>query len=276
MNRFLTFALSLLAAFGATSCLDVVSVDIPEGKPLLAVEGAITDQPAPCVVKLTKTVPYFNGEPAPAVRGATVVLTDDQGQRETLREQSPGEYVSTGVVQGRIGGRYTLRIEAEGEQYEAETEIRRTPVIDSLGVEFKEASTGIDEGYYVLYYGPETPGVGDYYRFRVYRNGRLLNQPQDLIVSSDELVDGNYIGAVELNNDPFSQNDRIRVELNSIPRDYFFFLNEVATQINNVGLFASPPANVRTNIRNRNPSSDKQAVGYFAGFTVRTDSVVIR
>jgi hypothetical protein len=144
------------------------------------------------------------------------------------------------------------------------------------------AATTLDKaGYYVLYYGPEPPGVGDYYRFKVFRNGRLLNRPSDLFVRSDELVDGRYIGAFELNNnrgeeETFDRGDLIRVEMNSIPRDYFFHLNEIVTQLNNTGLFAAPPANVRTNVRNVVPRSARKAVGYFAGYTVRQDSVLIR
>jgi hypothetical protein len=61
--------------------------------------------------------------------------------------------------------------------------------------------------------------------------------------------------------------DTLRVELQSIPRDYYYFLNEMTTQINNVGLFATSPANVRTNVRNTQAGSSKTAVGYFAGYT---------
>ncbi|WP_310395869.1 DUF4249 domain-containing protein [Hymenobacter sp.] len=273
MNRFLLF---ILAAFSLSSCLDVVPLDVPKAQPLLAVDGYITDQNVPAVVTLTLTQAYFNEAALPPVLGAALTLTDDLGSSDVLREVSPGQYRGGGTVRGRIGGRYTLTIVADGQTYRAETEIRRTPPIDSIGLEFKAQQVGYDEGYYALYNGPELPGVGDYYRFRVYKNGGLLNKPDDLILTNDELVDGNYIGGVELNEDPLKPGDKLKVELLSIPRDYFYFLNEVATQINNVGLFATSPANVRTNVRNTQAGSDKTAVGYFAGYTVRADSVVVR
>ena len=268
--------LLILAALPLAGCTDVISVDIPEGKPLLAVDGAITDQPGPYTVTLTKTAPYFEEAELPRVRGAVLVLSDDQGRTETLRETSPGTYTSSGTVRGRIGGRYTLSIASEGEEYRAETEIRRTPEIDSLKPLFRRQEGFRNEGYYLLYYGDELPGVGDYYRFKLFRNGQLLNKPDDLIITDDQFVDGNYIDGLELNGAPFVQGDRVRVEALSLPRDYYFFLNEMRTQINNGGLFASPPANVRTNVRNVRSGSDKAAVGYFAGYTVRTDSVRIQ
>jgi hypothetical protein len=272
--------LAPLLLLGLSACEDVIDVEIPTGEPLLVVEGAVTDQPGPYVVKLATTLPYFEEGALPPVRGATLALSDQEGQRETLREREPGTYV-TSSFQGKIGNRYTLTIQTEGEEYQADTEIRRTPPIDSVRAVYREATTLDEEGYYVLYYGPELPGVGDYYRFKVFRNGRLLNRPQDLFVRSDELVDGRYIGAFELNNnqgeeETFELGDRIRVELNSIPRDYYFFLNEIVTQLTNSGLFAAPPANVRTNVRNVHSSAPtRQAVGYFAGYPVRRDSLII-
>jgi hypothetical protein len=276
MNRILLFLFAAFTSLSLTSCLDVVDIDVPEGKPLLAVEGQITDQAAPPTVKLSMTQAYFNDATPPTVSGATITLVDDLGGRDVLRETSPGLYTGSGALRGRIGGSYTLTIEANGQTYRAQTEIRRTPEVDSVTLIHKEQQLGYDEGMYALYNGPEPAGVGDYYRFKVYKNGKLFNEPGDLIVRSDELVDGNYINGIELNEEPLKPGDRIRVELNAIPRDYFFFLNEMFGQINNVGLFATTPSNVRTNVLNTQSGSDKPAVGYFAGYTVRTDSVTVR
>jgi len=71
-----------------------------------------------------------------------------------------------------------------------------------------------------------------------------------------------------MNNKPFQVGDRIKIEVCSITEDNYYFYNEMVTQINNGGLFANPPANVRTNVMNRNPGSAKKAVGYFGGMGV--------
>ncbi|MDQ2770999.1 MAG: DUF4249 domain-containing protein [Bacteroidota bacterium] len=283
MKTLLTFA-GPLAALALTltlaGCQDVVKLNVPAGQPLLAVDGAITDQPGPYVVRLTQTAPYFTNEAAPAVTGAVVVLTDNNGGRETLREGRPGEYVTTGSLRGKVGGQYTLTIDTQGEQYAASTEIRRAVGIDSVGYKYEAASGFIDGGYTILYNGQEPAGVGDYYRFEVFQNDVLRNKPADLFTRSDELVDGNYLRSLELNGGPgqvqFVKGDRVKVEIQSITADYYHFLNELSTQINNAGLFAAPPANVRTNVHNLTPGSSRQAVGYFAGYTVRADSVVLR
>jgi Domain of unknown function (DUF4249) len=276
MNRLFALLTAAGTSLALTSCTDVVKLDVPPTTPLLAVDGQITDQAKPAVVSLALTQPYFTKDTPPAVTGATLTLDDDQGRRDVLRETTPGRYVGSGAVRGRIGGRYMLTIMADGQTYRAETEIRRTPSIDNLQVEFKKDEAGFDDGYYVLYNGPELPGVGDYYRFRLYANGVLRNKPGDLILTSDELVDGNYIGNVRLNSDPFKRDERVRAEMLAIPRDYYFFLRELQTQATNEGLFATSPANVRTNVRNTQAGAGRPAVGYFAGYTVRADSVVVR
>lgn len=265
-----------LASFSLSSCVDVVPLDLPSGQPLLVVDGQITDQPTPPVVQLSLSQAYFANSAAPVVRGAVIRLADNLGTHDVLRETTPGRYVGSGAVLGRIGGRYTLIIESNGQTYRAETEIKRTPSIDSLSLVYKTGQLGAEDGYYPLYYGPELPGVGDYYRFKVYKNGQLLNNPSDLIVSSDERVDGSYIGGLELTKKPLMRGDKVKIELNALPRDYFYFLNEMVGQINNVGLFATSPANVRTNVHNIQPGSEKLAAGYFAGYPVRADSVMIR
>jgi Domain of unknown function (DUF4249) len=273
--------LLLAAALPLTSCEDVVELNVPQGQALLVVDGAITDQAGPYVIKLSQTAPYFENQVPPPVTGAQMVLTSSDGQRETLQERAPGEYVTSGQLHGQVGGRYTLAIAAAGEQYEAETEIRRALPIDSIRAEYRP-EIGLDEaGYYILYYGQEPAGRGDFYRFQVYQNGVLRNRPVDLFAVANELVDGNYLRGLEINEDPdedvfFVPGDQVRVDVLSLPADYYYFLNEVGTQINNGGLFASPPANVRTNVRNLSAGSTKKAVGYFAGYSLRTATITVR
>src|SRR5690349_4270405 len=112
----LSFLLTLLTVGLLSSCTDVVPIDLPDPEPQLAVEGNITDQPGPYTIRLTKTGAYFTKDELPAVRGAELTLTDNEGHRETLRETAPGQYQSQSM-QGKIGNSYVLTIRAEGQEY---------------------------------------------------------------------------------------------------------------------------------------------------------------
>ncbi len=258
---------------GLTSCEDVIDVKLEEGETQLAVDGWITDQPGPYTIRLTTTAPYFNNTTTPRVKGATVTLTDSEGNSEILKESEPGMYV-TSQLQGKIGNSYTLSIRYEGEEYTAQTQIKRVPPIDSLGVKYRKGGGFTEEGYYVTYNGPELPGTGDYYRFKVFRNDTLLNKPENLSFTDDRFVDGNYIEDIQRNFDPFKSGDEIRVETWSITEDAYLFYNELRQQIQNGGLFANPPANVRTNIINKN-SNERKAVGWFGGAAISSKEVAI-
>ena len=265
-----------LASLALTGCQDVVSLNVPTGQALLAVDGAVTDQPGPYVVTLTQTAPYLKSDALPPVTGAVLRLADNQGPAETLRERSPGVYV-TSQLRGKIGHQYTLTIQTDdGQTYEAQTEIRRTMTIDSLSLKYIDKTSLRDSvGYQVVYHGQELPGTGDYSRYKIYHDGRLWNQVDDLFVVSDDLVDGNYL-SFPFDRHSYRPGQRVRVEINSLTKDYYDFLREMLAQVDNHGIFAAPPANVRTNVRNTQGRAGKAAVGYFAGYAVRADSVVIR
>ena len=272
---------SILALFSLTSCEDVIEIDLEQGETLLVVDGRITTEAGiQHVIRLTETAPYFENVPAPAVSNALVyVQTYDANNQlintDTLLEDAakPGNYL-TQTTQGLMDHRYVLNIEYNASRYRAESTITRIPPIDSLRYEYREAEGPFDAGYYVYYYGPETPGVGDNYLFIIYRNGVRYSEPSQLYFASDELVDGNYIGNLDFTPEPFELGDTITVESYTTSNDQYQFYLELSTQVNNGGIFASPPANVRTNIKNLDPSG-KKAVGYFSANAMERKSIVI-
>ncbi len=79
---------------------------------------------------------------------------------------------------------------------------------------------------------------------------------------------------VQLNFEPFKAGDKVRVENWSITDDTYTFYTELQQQILNGGLFANPPANVRTNVFNRN-ASGRKAVGWFGGAGVAAREVTV-
>ncbi len=266
--------LFLLFAFALTSCEDVIDVDLDKGETLLVVDGWITNQPAPYQIRLTNTAPYFTNAPAPKVSGATVIITDSEGVIDTLKESESGVYV-TQKIQGKIGNSYVLTVKTNGNEYTAQTQIKRVPEIDSLTVKYHEESAFFEtSGYYVYYNGPEPNGVGDFYRFKIYQNDSLLDKPENLLFAEDKLVDGNYIGDLQMNEEAFRKGDKIRGETWTITEDAYRYYVELSVQISNGGLFSNPPANVRTNVQNKNPKGRK-AVGWFGGAGVSRKEITI-
>lgn len=257
------------------SCEDQIDVTLDSGESLLVVDGWITDQAGPHTITLSKTAPYFHNGPAPKVSGAEVVITDDEGHIELLTENEDGKYLTSESFRGKVGGTYTLIVRAEGEEYIAVTTIRRSAVIDSLSIKYREPSMMWEEGYYVLLNAPEMEGVGDFFRFKVYRNGAFLNRPENILVAEDRMFDGSYIKDVELNFRPFDKGDHIRVETWSITAEAFQYYTAMSREIKNGGLYESPSSNIPTNVVNKNPARAGKVAGFFGGASVIYKEVTI-
>ncbi|GAA4409326.1 hypothetical protein GCM10023187_32440 [Nibrella viscosa] len=272
MKSYSVLALLLGLWVSLSSCEDVVDVELEKSKPVLVVDGWITDQPGPQTIRLKTTAPYFSNGASPVVTGATVTIRDNQGQTEVLKETAPGVY-QTQSLRGKVGNQYTLTVKTGSEEYTAETAIRRTFPIDSIGTVYQKESMGRKEGYTLRFYGREPLGVGDSYRLKVYRNDTLLNSPHDLIFLEDRYVDGNYFKGLDLGLEPFRKGDKVRIENHSITEDTYAFLTELSTQMRNGGMFANPPANVRSNIKA--VQGGKKATGWFGGSAVSSAERVV-
>jgi len=268
-------ALTLLPALVA--CEDPIKIKLDTGPSQLAVDAWLTNDTTTQVVRLTRTTGYFDASLPPAATGATVTVTDDRGAVYSFVDaKSDGNYQwksATGDTFGRIGRTYTLAIQYEGQQYQALSEMRRVTPIDSLIFRKEKLNpVSTEEGYQAEFYATDIPNGTDYYWIRAYRNGERLNGISDITVSYDGSFNASggtdglaFIQPLRRSVNPdslYDLNDVVKVELLSITPDAFSFFQQLSTQVNNGGLFATPPANVPTNVMNVNPKGP-QAVGYF-------------
>lgn len=258
-----------------TACEDVIEVDVPEGKTRLVVEGMLTDREELQTVKLKYTAPYFSNQPTPAAQGATVHITDDQGQKITLLETAPGVYQHE--FAGVIGRSYQLHVEtAEGEQYHSLHEtMMPAPPIDTIYATFEEASLyNEDEGYYVTITSTDQADTVNFYRWRYYVNGERQSEPEDLFFGNDRLIDGLDGIMVNFYRDPLLVGDVALVEQMSISENAYNFLNLLYQQTVSGGAqFDPPPAPIKGNILS---SDDKEyALGFFMVTAITTAEIVI-
>ena len=125
------------------SCIKPFDFEVDEGAKKLVVNGMITNEPGPYTVKINKTTSYGGhfSDVHDDILKAQVTITDDLGAVETLKEFKPGEFVTDlNGIQGRIGGKYTLRIKLKnGEEYVSETEtLPAVSNIDRFYYQYKE------------------------------------------------------------------------------------------------------------------------------------------
>jgi hypothetical protein len=284
------FLLFIIVGLFLNSCTTVIDAKLDTGPTQLSVDGLLTDQPGSQTIRLTQTAAYFDSsQPTPAT-SATVTVSDDKGKTyRFLDATNTGYYVwqPTGKdTLGHVGRTYQLTIAYQGETYQAYSKINRVPPVDSLiFVKRKLNPLSKREGYRAEFYAIDMPGAADYYRIRFFRNGELQNKPNNIITTQDgsfrsgtAVTDGlMFIAPIRRSVNPDSLyvlNDKVTVELHSLSLEAFNFWQQVRTQITNGGLFATPPANVPTNIINTN-ATGRKATGFFITSAVRSRSAVV-
>ena len=283
MKLLKAFIYTLLLAGVASSCEDVIDLDLSEGEKKLVVEGDITNR-TPAFVKLSTTAAYFSNGTTPLLSGATVQLYRDGILIDTLRERIPGSGMYHSDTIGRMGSSYTIRIdipqsypELGGRTYVSLTEtINRVPPIDTIYQRYIDDDPFDDEGYYVYFDTQEPVGVGDHYRWKYYVNSEFQDDPEYLFVREDRFVDGNYIDEFQINDDPVVQEDTVRVEQLSITREAYDFYNLVFQQSAQVGgTFDPPPAQIKGNIVNAN-NADDYALGFWSAAGMEEAELVVQ
>ncbi len=283
------FIVSMSIIFLLFSCEDVIKVDLGEGEPQLAIDAFVNNLDGNQTIRLTITSPYLDNTPAKPALNATVRVTDQLGNIFNFTDNgNNGNYIWTPTGSqkiGIVGDIFTLSVTHQGESYTAISKMNRVPLIDSLQIEDRSNDpTGI-KGRFAELYARDLIGKGDCYWIKGFKNGKYNNRPTAITTAYDATfdpgggIDGiTYIRPIRRNSfdfvdnsnrsvnerlPPVDKNDVIRAEIHSISEQTYYFLKETSNQLQNGGLFARPPSNVRTNIINTNNNSNKKAVGFF-------------
>jgi hypothetical protein len=287
MSRFVIICLIAVAVI-FYSCEDVINPQLERAEPVLVVDAWINNLPQTQTIKLTRTQPYFENILPPAVAGATVTITDENGVVFTFIENKPGEYewVPSGTnVFGEVGLNYLLTVQVNNETFVAESRMGRVPVVDSITFFKQKGNQFIDDLYQAEFWAKDPPESGDAYWIKFYKNGIHQNKPSEIITAYDAGFSkgGNFSGVEFIppirrainpfdtdENDrllsPYQVGDSVSVQIHAVTEAAFNFLNEVSIQTNRPGgfgeLFSTPLANVSSNIRNTLANGSK-VVGFF-------------
>lgn len=269
MKRYVHIVLILIVGLVAlSSCEDVIDVELQDGETAFVVDAWIDNLAREQVIILSLSQPFFDNSIPTGIEDATVtILRPDQTQLEFAHE-GDGRYVYDGSIQtiGEVGEEVELSISYQGNNYSATSRINRVPIIDSIGVEFREGELFGGDGLYAQFFARDPAGTGDSYWIKTFVNGNFLSRPEELNIAFDAGFDGGsgvdgiiFIPPIrELTNRidddglqvPYDEGDTVLVEIHSISNDGFGFLETARDQITNGdnGLFSLPQANTRTNI----------------------------
>ena len=187
MARNLKLGLLLISIL--ISCEEIIEIDLEGTDPRIVIEGNITDRPGPYRIKLTKTTDYFDPSEYPVVPGATVIVSDDLGTRDTLVEVIDGLYETTTIL-GDYGRTYNLEVEAEGNMYTASARIPERIGIDSIQLEYYPETYYYEEAYWLHCHFTDHGDTANFYRVRVFKNDTI---DKNIYCIDDKFIDGNQV-----------------------------------------------------------------------------------
>lgn len=273
-NIFLTSLVVFSVLFFA-SCEKEITIDIENGENQLIIDAFLNDKLQKQVIQLSQTKPFFGNSLPIFIDNAVVKLEDSEGNVYNFTYENEGKYVWTPTTEALIiGGRtYDLTVEYNGQTYTAQSYANFVPQIDSINYQKVGSPFGGDSSYIAEMVVVDLPGQPDYYWVKTTINDTLQNTSDDLVLS----VDGAF--NEQSNNDgrPFivpiaanfglSENDVIIKEVWSINPETRRFFTELQNQsIEGAlgALFATPIANVRTNIVSTSSNPKLKAIGWFS------------
>lgn len=278
------FILAISAFF--VSCEDIVEIELSDKDiSLYAVEAKITSDNNPYVLLYKSQLVTSNAE-YPGVSGATVVISNKSKPNKSIvlheSTERQGLYLPRqgSFYWGDPGEEYTLTIMVDGVTISATEYLAPVEPIDSIQV--KPSNRGDNLFLGIFTYGNEPAGLGNYYKWDIYINKRLLYPSDYLVIANDELVDGNYIDGFEIYtdfHDPDEPDDRIlnlgdtiQVKQNSIPMFAYNFYYQMLNQGQTGGLFSVPPANIKSNFTS---SDGRDVLGLFTASDVSASNKII-
>ncbi|PBQ32440.1 hypothetical protein CNR22_11890 [Sphingobacteriaceae bacterium] len=268
----LSICLFLIVIF-STECTDVVQIKLDEGSELVVIDAFLESQYDLQSIFIHKNSTYFNTQKPEPIVNAKVTLHD-----LTANISYKGYYarddryeLSAEKKSFVVGHQYKLEVEIDGVVYSALTTQPRAAKIDSIEATYydKDQFTGQSTyPYYMctLWAKDKVDEFPDYYWIKTDNDTsfNLCIDGSGGIVKNVEQDSLNFTPPYSLLGfKMYRPGTGCAASINAITRDTYNFLIQAQAQINNGGLFATTPENVKTNFVT--PAGAKtKAVGWFS------------
>ncbi len=258
----------LCTVFMLSSCEKVIDLDLNSVEKKYVVEAVVTDQPGTCKVLLSQTKDFDQDNTVPAVSGASILLTGDDGSAATFTEVEPGVYTDSSFT-GASGHSYDLSVTAGNQVF---TAVSRMPVkvaLDTIYVTDEFLFTDFRKIVNAVYTDPAT--MGNNYRFVQYVNGLKENT---ILIQNDDYTNGNTVFSklfffADDDDDAgiIDSGDSVRIEMQCIELPvykYWFSLSRSALGDSNQATPSNPVSNLQGG-----------ALGYFSAHTLQVKEMIV-
>ncbi len=268
-------AVILVALFIITSCQEVIEVDLNEADPRYVIEGSVVLGTNDFRVSLTQTTSYFTSETPARIAGASMVLSDDEGNSHTLTDSGNGAYFLPSFT-ATSGTEYTLAVTVEDKSFTASAVMPSAIEIDTAFIEERDRISISFE---------DPAATVDFYRLQMFVNGLRENigfNGSASLVIDDTFQNGEIIersvggsggvpggGGPGGSDDPsFITGDVVLIRLSEIDTKTYDFFRSLEDVSGGTGPGAAAPGNPVNNWSNG-------ALGYFGTEAIDEVTIVV-
>ncbi|UTW65286.1 DUF4249 domain-containing protein [bacterium SCSIO 12643] len=287
------YIILLFAIVTITSCNETIDLKLDDPKPVLVVDGYLSNLNTMQYVRLSNLENYFSNQvPDYSVhQNAKVILLEDGTEAGTYSFNQVDKRFEL-QYKGIEGKDYQIDITlSDGSRYISASEIMETPVpIDTIWYEYNESpgGPGPQGGEILVKINTQEPaGAGDNYQWKSYVNDYYQFESDDLFFADDRFVDGQDVTDLDVfgmsedqyvNYKASSPTNQVFVTIEQlkISARYLKYLTLIQQQLFGAGSpFASPPAEIRGNVYKQG-EDEVLALGFFytAGIDSKTIEIV--
>ncbi|MCW3075452.1 MAG: hypothetical protein JWO32_61 [Bacteroidetes bacterium] len=275
------------------ACEDVVQIKLDEGSKLFVIDAFVNDLRENQKIRVITNDSYFSNREAPPVTNALVTLTDlTNGSQYNFSYQSNGYYVypvTPADTIAKVNHNYRLNVIIDGYTYTSVSMQKRTAILDTILTSTEDGGFGPpsrDSSFTCLLFARDKADNNpDYYWIKTFRNdtlfsgsgdinlcidgtgGPVSDAPQDTILFTPPAT---FLGFKK-----YKKFSTCKVQIHSLSRENYFFFIQAQAQINNGGLFATTPENVKTNIVSPADAKTK-AIGRFNMASVAEQKITVK
>lgn len=288
--KFKLYIILFFTIVTVTSCNDVIDLKLDDPKPVLVVDGYLSNHNTMQYVRLSNLENYFSNQaPNYSVhKNAKVVLLEDDSEVGTYSFNQVDQRFEL-QYKGVVGKAYQIDITlGDGSRYISASELMEAPVpIDTIWYEYNESpgGPGPQGGEILVKINTQEPaGLGDNYQWKSYVNDYYQFESDDLFFADDRFVDGQDVTDLDVfgmsedqyvNYKASSPTNQVFVTIEQlkISTRYLKYLTLIQQQLFGAGSpFASPPAEIRGNVYKQG-EDEVLALGFF--YTAGIDSKTI-
>ena len=264
MKKHRYFLLPCMLLMAVFSCTKVVDLKLGTSAGKLVIEGNVTNLSSPQFIKLSQNVAFTNTNTYPPVSGASVSVTDDNGNNYQFHEGPAGTY-STTLLDGVPGVKYAMNVITNGIIYKASSVMPSIVSLDSLSTRISDLATNDQREIRVYFQDP--PKIANQYRFILTVNSKQVNT---IFAFDDQFTDGRYVSLDLLENDiDIYPADTVKVEMQCIDKPiytYWFTLMQQSTDGPGGSVTPSnPPSNITP-----------LTLGYFSAHTTQSITIIVK